>query len=251
MQKIAILSDIHGNIAALEKVAVDIETRQVDRVFNLGDHISGPLYPKETLEFLMKQDWVHISGNHDRQLIYQSPQQHGDSDKYAFGFLSGSDLEWLKALPASKVAEDQFLLFHGTPSSDTTYLLETVENGRARLATHTEIDQKLGEWTAQIMLCGHTHIPRIVETSQKSLIINPGSVGLPAYEDTTPEYHVMETGSHHARYAILEYKNGTWQAELIAVPYDYQQAAAQAGKNGRPDWEYCLQTGRMPRAKAG
>jgi len=57
MKKIAVLSDIHGNIAALEEVAADIETRQVDRVFNLGDHISVPLYPKETLQFLMKQDW--------------------------------------------------------------------------------------------------------------------------------------------------------------------------------------------------
>jgi hypothetical protein len=83
------------------------------------------------------------------------------------------------------------------------------------------------------------------------LIINPGSVGLPAYEDINPQYHVMETGSHHARYAILEYKNGRWQAELIAVDYDYQQAAAQAGKNGRLDWEYSLQTGRMPRTQAG
>jgi putative phosphoesterase len=251
MQKIAILSDIHGNITALEKVAADIEARQVDRVFNLGDHISGPLYPKETLQFLMKQDWVHISGNHDRQLIHQPPQQYGDSDKYAFGFLSGSDLEWLRALPASKVVEDQFLLFHGTPSSDTTYLLETVENDGARLATQAGIDQRLGGALAQIMLCGHTHIPRIVETPQKSLIINPGSVGLPAYEDINPQYHVMETGSHHARYAILEYKNGRWQAELIAVDYDYQQAAAQAGKNGRLDWEYSLQTGRMPRTQAG
>jgi predicted phosphodiesterase len=83
MQKIAILSDIHGNILALEKVVADIETRQVDRVFNLGDHISGPLFPKETLQFLMKQDWVHILGNHDRQLMNQDPQ-HGLSDKYAF-----------------------------------------------------------------------------------------------------------------------------------------------------------------------
>lgn len=251
MKKIAILSDIHGNIAALEKVAADIETRQVDRVFNLGDHISGPLYPKETLQFLMKQDWVHISGNHDRQLTHQPPQQHGDSDRYASGFLSSSDLEWLRALPASKVVEDKFLLFHGTPFSDTTYLLETVENGSARLATHAEIDQKLGGTAAQIMLCGHTHIPRIVETLQKSLIINPGSVGLPAYEDTTPEHHVMEAGSHHARYAILEHKNGKWQAELIAVDYDYQQAAAQARKNGRLDWEYSLQTGRIIPTQSG
>ncbi|MBI2333999.1 MAG: metallophosphoesterase, partial [Chloroflexi bacterium] len=83
------------------------------------------------------------------------------------------------------------------------------------------------------------------------LIINPGSVGLPAYEDETPEHHVMETGSHHARYAILEYKNDDWQVELITVAYDHQQAAKQARKNGRPDWEYALQTGFMPRTEAG
>jgi predicted phosphodiesterase len=251
MQKIAIVSDIHGNILALEKVVADIKARQVDCVFNLGDHISGPLYPKETLQFLMQQDWFHILGNHDRQLINQNPLQLGLSDKYAFSFLNDSDLNWFRALPASTMLKNQFFLFHGTPSSDTTYLLETVEHGRARLATRTEIAQRLDGTISQTMLCGHSHIPRIIETSQKVLIINPGSVGLPAYDDEIPEYHVMETGSHHARYAILEYKNGNWQAEIIAISYDYQQAAEQARKNGRPDWEYGIQTGFMPHIKAG
>ncbi|MAT41404.1 MAG: YfcE family phosphodiesterase [Anaerolineaceae bacterium] len=249
MQKIAILSDIHGNILALEKVVADMKTRAVDTVFNLGDHISGPLYPKETLHFLMKQDWVHILGNHDRQLINQNPQQLGLSDQYAFRCLSDSDLNWLRVLPASSLVENQFLLFHGTPSDDTTYLLETVACGRARLAAPEEITKRLGKTRSPIMLCGHTHIPRIIETHQKDLIINPGSVGLPAYDDVIPEYHVMETGSHHARYAILENKNGNWQAEIIAVSYDYQQAAEQARKNGRPDWEYGLLTGFMPQTK--
>jgi predicted phosphodiesterase len=246
MQKIAIVSDIHGNILALEKVAADIETREVDGVFNLGDHISGPLYPKETLDFLMKQDWVHILGNHDRQLIYQHPREHGPSDQYAFSFLSEADLDWFRALPAYSSVENQFFLFHGAPSSDSTYLLETVEHGRARLATQAEIAQRLDGAMAQIMLCGHTHIPRVVGMAHDILMVNPGSVGLPAYDDETPEYHVVETGSPHARYAILEYKNSNWQAEMISVGYDAQQAAQQARKNGRPDWEYALRTGFMP-----
>jgi putative phosphoesterase len=250
MKKIAIVSDIHGNILALEKVVADIETRQVDGVFNLGDHISGPLYPKETLDFLRKQDWVQLLGNHDRQLISQNPQQHGLSDSYAFSCLNDADLDWLRTLPASVMVENQFFLFHGTPSSDTTYLLETVEHGRARLATQAEIAQRLDGAMSQIMLCGHTHIPRVVELAQDILVVNPGSVGLPAYDDETPEYHVMETGSPHARYAILEYKNSNWQAELISVGYDAQQAAQQARRNGRPDWEYALQTGFMPDHKA-
>jgi hypothetical protein len=77
------------------------------------------------------------------------------------------------------------------------------------------------------------------------LIVNPGSVGLPAYEDDLPEYHVVETGSHHARYSILEYTDGCWQVEMIAVPYEYHKAAEQARKNGRLDWDIGLRTGYM------
>jgi putative phosphoesterase len=251
MRKIAIVSDIHGNIAALERVVEDIQTRHVECVFNLGDHISGPLYPRETLEFLIKQDWVHVLGDHDRRLIKQDPKQHGPSDRYAFSLLNDSDLEWFRALPASAIIGNQFLAFHGTPASDTTYLLETIERGRARLAMHTEIAQRLDGASSQIMLCGHTHVPRVVEMPQNKLIINPGSVGLPAYDDQDPEYHVIETGSPHARYAVLEYKNGSWQAQTIAVAYDHRQAAEQARKNGRFDWEYALQTGFMTHTKAG
>lgn len=246
LKKIAIVSDIHGNIIALEKVVEDIKTRQVDCVFNLGDHISGPLYPKETLHFLMKQDWIHISGNHDRELITQNPEKLSFSDRYAFNFLNNSDLDWLRALPASTSIENLFFLFHGTPSSDKTYLLETVDHGTVRLAKPEEITQRLNSTISQIMLCGHTHIPRVVELTGNILIVNPGSVGLPAYNDETPVYHRMETGSHHARYAILEYKNNKWHADLISISYDYKQVAQQARKNGRTDWEYALQTGFMP-----
>jgi putative phosphoesterase len=245
MQKIAILSDIHGNIAALEKVVDDIKTRQVDRVINLGDHVSGPLWPKETVQYLMRQDWIQISGNHDRQLVNQNPREHGPSDGYAFHLLNDPELNWLGALPASAEIQNEFLLFHGAPSNDTTYLLETVEHGRARLGTQIEIKERLGETKSHFILCGHTHIPRVVEVPENILIVNPGSVGLPAYDDEFPEYHIMETGSPHARYAILEYKDGEWLPEIIAVSYDHQKAAEQARKNGRPDWEMGIQTGFM------
>lgn len=251
MQRIAVVSDIHGNIAALEKVAADIEDRGISRVFNLGDHISGPLFPKDTLEFLKKQDWLHLSGNHDRQLVQQKPEDHGLSDQYAFRQLSEVDLAWLRGLPASLAVESQILLFHGTPKSDLTYLLETVEHGRVRLATQDEIAQRLGGEKAAVMLCGHTHQPRVVQTPGGSLIVNPGSVGLPAYDDGKPEYHVSETGSPHARYAILEHVNGAWQVELVFVSYDFEQAARQADKNDRPEWAYALRTGFMPRSEVG
>ena len=202
--KFAIIADIHGNMLALEAIVNDFKPRAVDQVLNLGDHVSGPLWPKETLDFLRRQDWLHIRGNHDRQLIEQPVEKQGLSDQYASQCLLGDDLNWFKALPASATLDEGLLLFHGSPARDTVYLLETVENGHARLATPDEIAARLGSARSSIILCGHTHIPRLVTMPDGTLIINPGSVGLPAYDDVAPEPHVMETGSPHARYAVLD-----------------------------------------------
>jgi predicted phosphodiesterase len=245
VKKIAVLSDIHGNIAALESVVHDIQRKQVDQIINLGDHISGPLWPKETIEYLMSQDWIHILGNHDRSLISQKHSEQVPSDRYAFQFLNKYEKDWLKSLPDSIEILKGLFLFHGTPSNNNIYLLETVENGRARLATQSEIIKRLGEIKSKGMLCGHSHIPRIIELPGAITIINPGSVGLPAYDDNLPEYHVMETGSPHARYAILEYQKSIQSVELISVAYDHESAVKQAIKNKRPNWAKGLQSGYM------
>lgn len=245
MKKLAVVSDIHGNIAALEKVVVDIKRRNVDRVINLGDNVSGPLWPKETIQYLMKQDWVHIKGNHDRQLVEPDPAGYGPSDAYAFKTLNDKEKKWLRPLPSFIEMPNGILLFHGLPECDYIYLLETVEHGRVRLATQAEINKRLINFKSPIMLCGHSHVPRVVKVTEQLLIINPGSVGLQAYDDHIPEYHIVETGSPYARYAILDYRNGNWIPELIAIPYDHIIAAKQARRNDRLDWEYALQTGFM------
>ncbi len=136
-------------------------------------------------------------------------------------------------------------MFHGSPADDLSYLVERIENGRARLATQSEINERLDAVKSPIILCGHSHIPRIVEITAGQIIINPGSVGLPAYDDEEPEPHIMETGSPHARYAILENHFNNWTIELIAITYDHHKAADQALKNGRRDWEIGLKTGYM------
>jgi putative phosphoesterase len=241
VKKIAVLSDIHGNIPALEAVVNDMNQRQVEQVINLGDHISGPLWPKETIEFLMQQSWVNISGNHDKNLVNQKPYELGPSDGYAIQFLNDDEIKWLDSLPKSFELYGM-LLFHGTPSNNNTYLLETVENGRARLSTQQEIMRRLGEVESKEILCGHSHIPRVVEIPG-SIIINPGSVGLQAYDDEKPEYHIIEAGSPHARYSIIEYQNKIQSIEMISVSYNYQIAAKQAHKNNRSDWAEALNSG--------
>jgi predicted phosphodiesterase len=67
--RIAVVSDIHGNLPALEAVVADIARRGVDAVVNLGDSLSGPLLPLETAQFLMAQSWTHLAGNHERQVL--------------------------------------------------------------------------------------------------------------------------------------------------------------------------------------
>jgi predicted phosphodiesterase len=65
--RIAILADIHGNVLALEAVLTDLESRKVDKFVNLGDCVSGPLWPRETAELLMRLSWPTVRGNHGRR----------------------------------------------------------------------------------------------------------------------------------------------------------------------------------------
>ncbi len=246
MTRLAIIADVHGNLAALEAVLADIGRQGASAVVNLGDHVSGPLWPAETVAFLMRQPWLQIAGNHERQLTTLDPARHGASDRYAYARLSSAQLDWLRALPAQAFPRDDVFAFHGSPSSDLTYLLETVAFGRSRLAGEDEIVARLGSQATPLRLCGHTHLARAVVVRERELIVNPGSVGLPAYADDTPEPHVMESGSPHARYALVDDERGAWQVALQVVPYDHAAAARQAARNDRPDWAAALLTGRMP-----
>jgi predicted phosphodiesterase len=243
--KIAAISDIHGNIAALDAVLADAAARQVDRIVNLGDICSGPLFPRETADRLIPLGLATIRGNHERQLAEQAREQMGLSDRYAAEAMRPDQLAWLAALPATLRVFDDVLLVHGTPDSDLGYFLETVTEHGIRAATPAEVAQRVGSADASVILCGHTHLQRVVTLDSGRLIVNAGSVGLPAYEDDRPYPHAVESGSPHARYAILSDEGGGWTAELLCVDYDWQQAARHAEANGRADWSRTLRTGRI------
>lgn len=243
--RIAFISDIHGNLPALEAVVADIESRGVDRIVNLGDSLSGPLLPAETARFLMGKDWFTIAGNHELQLLNNNPQEMIPSDLYAYFQLTEKELDWIRGLkPAVRLTKEIFIC-HSNPHNDNRYFFETVANGRVRLASPGEIETRLGGEASGLVVCGHTHIPRILRNFRGQLLLNPGSVGLPAFDDTTPEYHVVENGSPDARYAIAEISDTGWKASLISVTYDFEPMAKLALRNGRPDWEIALRTGYM------
>jgi predicted phosphodiesterase len=248
--RLAIVTDIHGNLAALEAVAADIHRRGVDQIVNLGDSLSGPLLPLETAQFLMTEGWPSLAGNHERQILTHSPERRGASDKYAHSQLTSKEFAWLRSLAPSLRLTPEIFLCHGTPSSDTEYFLETVKSGAARPATSAEIEARLGNEVAPLVACGHTHVQRVVHTKRGQLVVNPGSVGLPAYDDIYPVPHAIETGSPDARYAIAEQLQDGWGVALLSVPYNYKSMAQLARLRNRPEWEYALLTGYLSRRRA-
>lgn len=243
--RIAIVTDIHGNLPALEAVVRDIARRGVDAIVNLGDSLSGPLLPLETAQFLMAQNWLHLAGNHERQLLTQGPGQRGASDDFAHSQLTTKELEWIASLKPNAQYSPTVLLCHGSPNNDVEYFLETVEPTQVRAATLPEVDERLGHVEAELIACGHTHVPRSMRASTGQLIVNPGSVGLQAYEVIHPHPHIIETGSPDARYAIVERLTDIWVSTLISVPYSYRAMAKLALSRQRQAWARALSSGYL------
>ncbi|GAB5351183.1 metallophosphoesterase family protein [Qipengyuania sp. 483] len=243
--KIAVLSDIHGNIAALDAVLAHAQALGVDQIVNLGDICSGALWPRETAGRLMALDLPTIRGNHERQVLEGDPARMGLSDRRARETLRDDQLAWMASLPPTLQLAEDVLMVHGTPSSDLVYFLETVTETAVRPATLAEVEERAGEASTRLILCGHTHVPRAVMLRDGRLIVNPGSVGLPAYEDDNPFPHAMENGSPFARYATVSDDGGSWQASFHLVAYDWEQAARDAEAVERADWAKALCTGTV------
>lgn len=245
--RIALISDIHGNLPALEAVLADIGRREVDHLFNLGDICYGPLWPRETWLRLqtLSLPTLTIQGNQDRDLYDHDPSLLPTRPTLRDNVesLGAAGLAWLRGLPKT-LSFDEVYACHGTPDSDLIYLLEDVSSGDAQLRSEPELQQLLSAHSEAVIVCGHTHTPRNLRLASGQLIVNPGSVGLPAYDDLLPVPHRMQTGSPAARYALIERdETGRWIAELLSVDYDFESAAQQAELNGRADWAGWLRSG--------
>ena len=192
--RLAVISDIHGNLPALEAVHAEIKTASPDLIVNLGDCLSGPLWPEETAQYLIAENWPTVRGNHDRALAEMPPGEMDTIDAFAYRHLTKASREG-------------------------------------------QIRRKLGDVPAELVLCGHTHTPRIVHVSDRLTVLNPGSVGVQAFPGLTV------TGSPHARYAIATRLNGKWSFTLRAIDYDWSSAARRAEASGFANWSHGLSTG--------
>jgi len=242
--KTAIISDVHGNTAALEAVLNDIDQRGISRICNLGDSLYGPLDPEGTFDLLAQRDIVSISGNEDRTVLedFQSAPRSATME-YVLQNCTADTIQWLQSLPFDTALDNGIYCCHGTPADDTEYLLEHLSPGRVSIRKNTAIDTILNNIKQPVAVCGHSHVPRIVDTGAR-LVINPGSTGLPAYDDDSPVEHCMESFTPRADYAVVTMDKGAVTAELVSVPYDYEFPARLAEQNRRPDWARWIRTGR-------
>ncbi|WP_229726960.1 metallophosphoesterase family protein [Sphingomonas alpina] len=235
------MSDIHGNLPALEAVIADAGRRGCDVFINLGDSLSGPLWPVETAERLMREDWPTIAGNHERQLLTLERGRMGASDVHAHDVLGECHMTWIAAQPATLAWSPEIFMCHGTPGSDLKHFLHSVGPAGISEASDDEIVRRTGGRPEAFLLCGHTHLPRAITLADGQIVANPGSVGLQAFDDDRPWPYRVEVGDPQARYAIIE----DGGIEFVAVDYDHEAAALKAAQEGRDDWALALRTGRL------
>lgn len=179
--RVAVLSDVHGVLPALEAVLAEPDVAAADRIVLTGDITAGP-QPTEVLALLRKQGervrW--ISGNADRELVEYRRGERADIPDpigpFAAARLTDTDVEFLASLPTTLTLTvrglGEVLLCHATPRDDEEVVLVDSRHDR-----WTEVLAAVPE-NVRTIVCGHTHMP-YVRLAHGRLVVNPGSVGMP------------------------------------------------------------------------
>lgn len=223
--RIAIISDIHANLPAFEEVLNDIDKRQVDAVYCLGDLVGYNVWPNAVIREIRRRRIATIVGNHDEKAI-EVAQQKGKltQDNFAYKIIGKDELDFLSTLPAQIRLEYIFngrrlvmLLVHGSPSSNTEYLLEEKDE-----AEYAKIMLQVG---ADILICGHSHkayhrIFNSVSGDKKYLhAINAGSVGKPKDADSRACYCIVTLDGSSSN--LKKYGIGV---EFVRIGYNVERA---------------------------
>ncbi len=241
--RFAVLSDIHGNRSALEAVLAVCDRLGVTDIVNLGDSLSGPFDPAGTADILMSLDLPTVCGNHDRMLL-DPPENQGLWERWTVPHLTAEHLRWIEGLP-EEVDWKGVLLTHAAPGDDSENWLDHRGPAQRLIARDRgAVEARAQDLSARLTLTGHTHTPRVVRLSGDRLVVNPGSVGCPAYyDDRTDPVFIHETGAPDARFAVIEEANGNFEVALRTVPYDPAEMQARARGNGADTWAEALATG--------
>jgi predicted phosphodiesterase len=240
MARIAIFSDIHGNLEAFEAVLNALEAERVDHLVHLGDLVGYNANPHECLQLMQERRISSVLGNHDLAIL---------EPRYAEGFnvlayqalhyserqLTSSDRGYLQGLPRSDILLGHYLLCHGTPENVESYILHVFQAKR--------VFNFLQKKHPGIRVCfyGHTHKQRawirdergkvfspnatpssLLMEDGRRYLVNPGSVGQPRQGDKRAHYLVFDADS-----GIIHFR---------AVPYDIGKAQKKILEAGLPEY---------------
>ena len=229
--KIAVISDIHSNIYALDSVLADIKTKDVDMIVCTGDLVGYGTRPNEVIQTLKKNKILTIMGNYDDAIgnlkivcgcDYPDPkdaEKAGLSMHFTGQTTKVENKEYLRNLPKELIFnfdKKTIRFVHGSTRLINEYLKENSK----------EADEVMSELVENILVCGHTHIPYAKYYGEK-LLINAGSVGKP------------KTGNPNANYVIIDIKNedeiaktpSSVEVEIIEVEYDFEKMANEIEEN--------------------
>jgi putative phosphoesterase len=236
--RVALLSDLHGNLVALRAVLADIEDAAVDRIICLGDVATLGPAPGAVVATLAELGCASVLGNHD-EFLTDAALIHSYTDipvvvasvEATRMSMTPAELEFLRTFrPALEIDLDgtTLSLFHGSPRSHMEDLLATTPAER--------LDEALGERRATVMAGGHTHL-QMLRQHRGSLLVNPGSVGLPfeSYAAGGPP-----TIMPHAEYATVEAAEDRVAVTFHRVPLDRAALLAQAKGWDNPLRDYLL-----------
>lgn len=217
--RLAIVSDIHGNLPAFEAVLADLKTQAPDQVYFAGDLVNRCPWTREVIDLYQDLGWPGVKGNHDLILatlntershpIFQSKERFPDM-WWTWGRLTKADLALLESLPDELPIRVPGLpslrMVHGVPGNPFVGIYPEMPPEK--------IASALASVTDPALVCGHTHrtLDRTVDRpSGRWRIINAGSVGLPY------------NGDPRAQYAILDGVDGVWRVTFRQVDYDRER----------------------------
>jgi predicted phosphodiesterase len=227
--RVALISDLHGNLVSLDAVLEDAARVGVDRLVCLGDVATLGPRPSEVIERLSKLGCDCILGNHDEFLLddelirrYTEVPIVVDSVSWARDLLSTAELSFVRGFARSVEIPLEggatLFLFHGSPRSHMEDLLAETPPAR--------VDELLDGRHATVMAGGHTHL-QMLRQHRGILLVNPGSVGMPFKEHTGGKAPVLLP---HAEYAIVESDRFGVSVNLRRVAVD--RAALRASVAG-------------------
>jgi predicted phosphodiesterase len=234
--RIAIFSDVHGNLSGLEAVLADIERHRPDLIVVAGDLCMLGPRPVECVQLIRQRRLPTVVGNTDAWILDKGlrPDHLAEPLAWAYEQLSGDDRGWLGRLPFSlrvsptARAADDLLIVHANPFDVNDILYPPEEMQRALYGEVRQSDETLVSLLdgveAAVLAFGHLHVPNVRPLGWITLV-NVSSINMPG------------DGDGRAKYALFDWERGQWTVAHHRVAFDVGAEIDAFRANRPPRWE--------------